>query len=167
MEMMACGGVPVVGRVTGYDEYIVDGVNALVVDPLDIAAATAAVQQLVEDRDLYAKLQREGKKTAARWGWEQTIDKLEAIFTAALASPPADPKPYSADLNNSIAALYAASIGEEDLQREVLQAPPPLTNSDRLCRRLQQQRWFSAFADVSVRGYAALRSLRARLSGER
>jgi glycosyltransferase involved in cell wall biosynthesis len=167
MEMMACGGVPVVGRVTGYDEYIVDGVNALVVDPLDIAAATAAVRRLAEDRDLYLKLQDEGAKTAARWGWEQTIDTLEETFTTALESPPCAPQPYSADLNNSIAALYAASIGEEDLQRDVLQPPPPLTNSDRLCRRLQQQRWFSVLADLAVRAYVTLRSLRARLGGER
>jgi hypothetical protein len=166
MEMMACGGVPVVGRVTGYDEYIVDGVNALVVDPSDVVAATAAVQRLIEDRDLYDKLQSSGMNTAAQWGWEPTIDKLEEIFISALDSPSVSPRPYTADLNNSIAALYAASLGEESLQREVLQPPPPLSNPERLCRKLQQQRWFSAVADIAVKVYAFSRSIRTRMRGQ-
>jgi len=61
MEMMACGGAVVVGRVTGYDEYITDGFNALVVDPLDVQAASDAVKRLIEDKALYSKLVANGK----------------------------------------------------------------------------------------------------------
>ncbi len=163
MEMMACGGVPVVGRVTGYDEYIIDGVNALVVDPRDISAATAAVRHLIEDRDLYVQLQAEGQKTVAQWGWVPTIDRLENIYASALETLPAELKPYSAELNNSIASLYAAILGEADLQRELLQVPTILTNSEHLCRRLQHQRWFSLLADVVARGYAFYSTVLTRL----
>ncbi|MBD1401320.1 glycosyltransferase family 4 protein [Pelovirga terrestris] len=163
MEMMACGGVPVVGRVTGYDEYIVDGGNALVVDPLDIPAATAAVRRLIDDPGLYRQLQAEGQETAARWGWEQTIDTLEELYSATRNVPSPAIQPYSANLNNSIAALYAMSTGEQDIQCEVLQSPPTFTNADLLCRKLQQQRWFSAVADLVARLYRVGKALRARL----
>jgi hypothetical protein len=44
MEMMACDGTAVVGNCTGHDEYIIDGVNALVVPLGNIAAAQAALK---------------------------------------------------------------------------------------------------------------------------
>ena len=52
LEAMACGCAVVVGKVTGYDEYIQDGYNALVVEKGDIAGARAAVQRLLMDEKL-------------------------------------------------------------------------------------------------------------------
>jgi len=80
LEMMACGGVCVVGRVSGYDEYINDGENALVVEPTDIDAARSAVQRLITDQELRGKLQKNGLETAAQRDWESSIDKLENCF---------------------------------------------------------------------------------------
>ena len=80
LEMMACGGVCVVGRVSGYDEYIIDGENALVVDPLDIKGAREAVERLMHDMTLREKLRQNGLATAAGWDWEASIDKLERFF---------------------------------------------------------------------------------------
>jgi glycosyltransferase involved in cell wall biosynthesis len=80
MEMMACGGVCVVGKVTGHDEYVVDEENALVVDPFDIAQARAAVTRLMDDEALRERLQRNGLETAKRWNWTSSIDKLEEYF---------------------------------------------------------------------------------------
>ena len=81
LEMMACGGVPVVSKVTGYDEYIVDGENALVVEMGDVRGAREAVRCLLEDGDLRARLQEGGRQTAALWRWKETIDHLERAFT--------------------------------------------------------------------------------------
>lgn len=86
MEMMACGGAVVVGRVTGYDEYIVDGTNALVVDALDVKAAERAVQTLIDDTELCAKLIAEGRITAAKWNWEKSIDILEKHYESLISS---------------------------------------------------------------------------------
>lgn len=86
MEMMACGGAVVVGRVTGSDEYINDGENALVVDPLDIKAATAAVQRLIDDRELRDRLVQAGQRTAREWGWEPSIDILESCYESLIKS---------------------------------------------------------------------------------
>lgn len=80
MEMMACGGVVVVGKVTGYDEYIEDEVNALVVDPLQPQQATAAIRRLINDTALRQRLLTAGRVTAERWQWEPSIDLLEHYY---------------------------------------------------------------------------------------
>lgn len=80
LEMMACGGICVVSKVTGYDEYIVDGENAIVVDPSDIKGAKEAIKRLIGDEALTEKLKVNGLKTADEWGWEPSIDKLERYF---------------------------------------------------------------------------------------
>jgi glycosyltransferase involved in cell wall biosynthesis len=80
MEMMACGGAVVVGKVTGYDEYITHEVNALVVDPLDSQQAAAAIKRLIEDTALRDALIANGKLTAERWQWEPTIDIVEQYY---------------------------------------------------------------------------------------
>lgn len=81
LEMMACGGTVVVSKVTGYDEYIRAGENALVVESGDIEGAREAVRRLIEDSTLRARLARAGQATAAEWRWEPTVDVLEAWFS--------------------------------------------------------------------------------------
>jgi len=80
LEMMACGGTCVVGKVDGYDEYIVDGYNALVVECGDIEGAKAALTHLIENRKLRMELIKGGLETATRMDWKSSIDKLEKIF---------------------------------------------------------------------------------------
>jgi len=86
LEMMACGGTSVVAKVTGYDEYIKDGYNALVVEPGDVAGARTAIQRILSEPELRASLIRNGKETAKQWQWEPSIDRLEAEFLRVLAS---------------------------------------------------------------------------------
>jgi O-antigen biosynthesis protein len=80
LEMMACGGTAVVGKVTGIDEYIVDGYNALVVEQGDIQGAHNAIKKLIEDEELRNRLSINGKKTAELLRWDPSIDILEDIF---------------------------------------------------------------------------------------
>jgi glycosyltransferase involved in cell wall biosynthesis len=87
MEMMACGGVAVVGRVSGYDEYIIDGYNALVVDVDDRKAAREAVIRLTSDVNLRNNLIINGRTTAEKWNWEDSIELLERHFNELLSSP--------------------------------------------------------------------------------
>lgn len=87
LEMMACGaGAVVVGAVTGHDEYIVDGHNALVVPQGDVAAARAAVQRLLDDPELRASLVAAGLRTASQWPWEPTIETLERFYAPMTGS---------------------------------------------------------------------------------
>jgi glycosyltransferase involved in cell wall biosynthesis len=86
LEMMACGGVCVVSDVTGYDEYIEDEYNALVVPNGDIDLARSALQRLISDQSLYLKLQKNGIATAESIRWEQSIDKLESFFQKLIST---------------------------------------------------------------------------------
>ena len=74
MEMMACGGTVVTGKVNGYDEYIVHGRNGLVVEQGDVAAARASIQRLIDDRELLEQLKARGRETAAQWRWDRAND---------------------------------------------------------------------------------------------
>ncbi|WP_283657365.1 glycosyltransferase [Paenibacillus sp. RC343] len=80
LEMMACGGTCVVADVTGYDEYIVDNYNALVVKIGDVEGAKQAVKKLIEDTELRQRLTANGRKTAEEWRWEPSIDTLEEMY---------------------------------------------------------------------------------------
>ena len=80
LEMMACGGVCVVSDVTGYDEYIVDEHNALVIPNGDVDLAHKALKRLIEDKELYSKLQKNGRITADSMQWEDSIDLLEYFY---------------------------------------------------------------------------------------
>lgn len=112
MEMMACGGTVVVGKVTGYDEYIEDEVNALVVDPLQPQQAAAAIRRLIEDSALREKLLVNGKLTAERWRWETSIDILEQYFKDVLqGTRGAICSAVKDDLALSVAYFYSALRG--------------------------------------------------------
>lgn len=105
MEMMACGGTVVVGEVTGYDEYIVDGENALVVEQANIDQAREAVQRLINDPKLRNQLIGNGLMTAKEWSWEKSIDSLEDLLSRSL-SVPQDARPTRALCDRAIANYY-------------------------------------------------------------
>lgn len=80
MEAMACGCAVVVGKVTGYDQYIINEKNALVVEQGDVEGAKNAVQKLIENKELRDGLIENGYKTAREWNWDKSIDLLEKII---------------------------------------------------------------------------------------
>lgn len=84
LEMMTCGGTVITGKVTGYDEYIVDGYNGLVVEQGDVKSAKEKLNQLIEDRDLLNRLKKGGLETAEEWTWEYSNDQLEKIIKGEL-----------------------------------------------------------------------------------
>lgn len=80
LEMMACGGVCIVSDVTGYDEYIKDEYNALVIPAGDVNLARQALTRLINDGNLYRYLQKNGRLTSESMQWENSIGKLEVFF---------------------------------------------------------------------------------------
>jgi glycosyltransferase involved in cell wall biosynthesis len=98
MEAMACGCPVVVSRVTGCDEYVEDGKNALVVGMGDVDEARSAVSRLIADGVLRERLVQGGYETVKNWSWERSIAQLEkAINKQAPEIFYTDhfPKPYS------------------------------------------------------------------------
>lgn len=76
LEMMACGGVPIVAKVTGYDEYIVDNYNALVTESGNISKTKKLLKNLISNKRIYQKLQSNCQKTIEKMIWDTSIDKL-------------------------------------------------------------------------------------------
>jgi len=105
IEMMACGGVCVASRITGHEEYMKDGENALMVAPDDIEGARSAVQRLIEDRELRERLRTNGLKTAAMRTWEPAIDRLEEYFREAIEVG-STPGPIGEQVNKALVLSY-------------------------------------------------------------
>jgi glycosyltransferase involved in cell wall biosynthesis len=175
MEMMACGGAVVVGRVTGYDEYIVEDGNALVVDALDIKAAQRAVQRLIDDAELRARLIAAGTQTAVEWGWEKSIDTLEAYYAKLISDPQywygttQRPK-YDLSISYAYDAMSRGIFPEEIVSERSKKTIPP--HVQLLAAYMASSTVFGCFADVirltyhgykKIRGKAAM--IKRRLGG--
>jgi len=152
MEMMACGGAVVVGKVSGYDEYIVDGHNALVVDPQDIPAARAAVSRLINDVPLRKQLISNGLQTAADWPWETFIDRLEACFIRVLdeKKPASIPRQIA---NQGLAAAYLNSLQTAGTAQHKLIEP-----IDIFFEKIRRIHWIKKSAELSYRFFKSAKS---------
>lgn len=106
MEMMACGGVNVVAKVTGYDEYIIDRENALVVEAGDVLGARAAVQELLENRLLREQMVERGLKTAAAWRWDSSIELLEKELNGLFEKSLSEVSPEGEPTGKSLIEIY-------------------------------------------------------------
>lgn len=80
LEMMACGGVSIVAKVTGYDEYIKDGYNALVIDPNNKNLIKLKIKELIHNDKMFNVLQKNSVETVKRFRWENSIKRLNNIL---------------------------------------------------------------------------------------
>jgi glycosyltransferase involved in cell wall biosynthesis len=78
LEMMACGGVPVILEVSGIEEYARDKENCLIVK--NKQEAREAVARLIADSELRARLARRGLETAQEWSWSRSLDIWEKVI---------------------------------------------------------------------------------------
>ena len=84
-EAMAHGRPVVASAVGGLTELVEHGVTGLLVPPRDPVALRAAVDRLLADSDLRARLGAEGRTRVARMcGWEQVIDDTLETYERAL-----------------------------------------------------------------------------------
>lgn len=130
LEQFHCGGTAVVWDVTGHDEYIVHGHNALVVPRHDGAGVVAAIQRLAADPALLARLKAGARETAEAWpDW----GAASAVFWAVLAEQVAGtPSPGRRALREQAEAAEARYIQQEEAR---LAAQPGLR------ARQRAQRW--------------------------
>jgi glycosyltransferase involved in cell wall biosynthesis len=83
VEAMACG-TPVVAAATGGAcEFLVDGVNSLVVPPRDSGSLAAAIRRLADDERLRRRIAAGGLATAADLTVDRLTDVLEEWHLAA------------------------------------------------------------------------------------
>jgi O-antigen biosynthesis protein len=157
LEMMACGGAVVVGKVTGYDEYIKDGYNALVVEQGDVDGARKAIQRLIDNNELKNELISNGRKTVEEWKWESSIDKLETYFTDILGNN----IPYDdlATRKLSDQAIFLAFTMAKKESVNYNQFEPSVYNQpiDRLFFRLRKSRFLNSMANTIYKIYKSIR----------
>ena len=91
LEMFHCGGTAVTYGVSGYEEYIVDGVNGLVVEMDDSEGAVRALKELRNDHDLLDELTKGASETAARWReWDDSSREFGLILATIARQPARD-----------------------------------------------------------------------------
>lgn len=79
LEGMA-SGTAVITTAYGTEDYAFEGKNALVVGSRDTDAMANAISRLIDCPDLRCRLAEEGLKTAARYGWDQAVERREQIL---------------------------------------------------------------------------------------
>lgn len=82
LEAMASGKPVIATRVGGISEVIEDGVNGFLVPPKSVEDLADSITKLIEDKDLKAKMGREGKKIVQNYSWKKTADSVMRVYEA-------------------------------------------------------------------------------------
>ena len=85
-EYMAAGRAIVASDLPAIREILRDGDNALLVEPGDPAAIAGAVQRLIDDPALAARLARAAHARATDFTWARRAERLEALFDEVVAA---------------------------------------------------------------------------------
>jgi glycosyltransferase involved in cell wall biosynthesis len=80
LEAMTCGAAVVTTDCGGVRDYIIDGENALIINKHDIDDIEAKLTLLITDAGLRSRLSKAALRTAQRFSWEKTADKLEEYY---------------------------------------------------------------------------------------
>jgi glycosyltransferase involved in cell wall biosynthesis len=79
-EAMASGLAVAASAVGGLTDYIVDGTNGLLVPPRNSAALAAAIQRLIDDPALRARLAAAGRETSMQFDERVVLDRFGALL---------------------------------------------------------------------------------------
>jgi len=137
LEMMACGGTCVSAEVTGLDETIVPGENALVVERGDIKGAGEAVKKLMSDPALRGRLIKAGKATVEKLDWEKSIDRLESFLLSKAPRNPESSIPRRSHDEILIETYALVKKAERDANKQIKSAWKTVAKMEDDLRRLQ------------------------------
>jgi len=92
LEMMACGGIPVVGDVEGVHEYMVNEYNGFIVDTDNEEEIGRVLARVINDRDLRERIKKGCRETVLQHScWDTQIDILERCIYAKVAGARNEP----------------------------------------------------------------------------
>ena len=80
LEAQACGTPVVASDIPVFREYLVDGVNAVLVPPDDEGALGSALLRVVSDPALAARLREGGFATASQYDWRSSAERHVALY---------------------------------------------------------------------------------------
>jgi len=83
-EYMAAGRPIVASDLPSIREVLTDGHNALLVEPGNPRALTAAVRRLKEDPQTAARLSHQALEDVREYTWDRRAARLESLFTQAI-----------------------------------------------------------------------------------
>lgn len=90
-EYMAAGTAVIASAVGQLPEVIQNGQNGLLAPPGDVSAMALALQQLLQDPALCARLGRQARQDAEqKHSWENYLSRLERLFMALITGQPVD-----------------------------------------------------------------------------
>ena len=117
-----CGGATcVTTEVTGADEYIEHGVNALVVDWDDERGTARALDLLARDRRLLHRLRSNALETARTWPtWERSGDLMASALRQIHEEPVPDPYATAGRLMGDL-RTHLHALKAQDKQRRLLE----------------------------------------------
>jgi D-inositol-3-phosphate glycosyltransferase len=95
VEAQACGTPVIAASVGGLRTAVRDGVSGMLIDGHSPAAYARAVKDLVTVPGLVARLSAGAREHASRFGWGDTVDALQRVYTSAM-TPAAAPAPVEA-----------------------------------------------------------------------
>jgi glycosyltransferase involved in cell wall biosynthesis len=91
LEAMAAGRPVVASAVGGLAELVRDGETGILVPPGDAVALRSAIQKLIADPGLGARMGAEGRKRAAGYSADVVISAWERVFREVIAGGSKDP----------------------------------------------------------------------------
>lgn len=152
LEIMACGGVPIIGEVTGIEEYARHERNCLIVPANDAVGAAAALKRLSTDKALWNRLSKNAAETGRSLDWKTRLPLFESIVKKILRKKPGNEGQFTPQLadfffreaeeqNQLLRASFAYRFGYHTTK-----APRALYRKIRQLRAVNAvRRWFSGF----------------------
>jgi D-inositol-3-phosphate glycosyltransferase len=86
IEAQACGTPVIAARVGGLPTAVRDGISGVLVDGHEAATWADSIIDVVTNEQLRAKLSAGAIDHASHFGWEDTTDKLIAVYNEAVTS---------------------------------------------------------------------------------
>lgn len=113
LEMFHCGGTSVVFDVSGHDEYIVEGQNAIVVHRGDMDGVVTKLRELAAHPDALIHLKQGALATAQAWpSWEESSKDFMAWVDGCLNHIPVVDQEALATMTRQAYADYGAAERE-------------------------------------------------------
>lgn len=120
LEAMACGLPCVATRVSGSEDIISDGVNGLLVEPMDPEAMAKALRRILVDEDLARRLGDEGHASVvSNYALPAMVEQCLSLYSRMLAGEDRDgfseSEPAGDDATALVTQAKGSKVGRQDM----------------------------------------------------